>query len=104
VPAPAAGQVRISYLNIHTADMFQDRFNRIAKPGSPWLAGKPRIMVWEEWSGIWDDADTPQSVHEGNIQYMKSRQASEGKRGLCWGFEMLRLGVFVTVVDAVQLS
>jgi hypothetical protein len=82
VPAAAAGQVRISYLNIHTADKFQDRFNRIAKPGSPWLAANPRIMVWEEWSGIWDDADTPQSVHEGNIQYMKNRQASEGKRGI----------------------
>jgi hypothetical protein len=79
--------VRISYANMHTASQFQDRFNRVIKPGSPWLAANPRIQIWEEWSGIWDDAGAPQSLHEDNIRYLQTRQVNEGKmctqRRLC---------------------
>jgi hypothetical protein len=71
--------VRISYANMHTASQFQDRFSRVIKPGSPWLAANPRIHIWEEWSGIWDDAGAPQSLHEDNIRYLQGRQVNEGK-------------------------
>jgi hypothetical protein len=79
VPFPAAGSVRMSFLNMKQAEQFQDRVNRIVSPTSPWKAGFPRIHVWEEWSSIWDDAGVSQSVHENNIRYLKTRQAVEGK-------------------------
>jgi hypothetical protein len=79
VPFPAAGNVRMSFLNMKQAGQFQDRIDRILSPTSPWKAGNPRIHVWEEWSGIWDDAGVSQSVHENNIRYLKTRQTVEGK-------------------------
>jgi hypothetical protein len=78
VPPPTMGSVRFSYVNNKQATGFQDRINRVMKPGSPWLALHPNIHIWEEWSGIWNDKGTPQSTHEANIQYLKNRQASEG--------------------------
>jgi hypothetical protein len=78
VPPPTMGSVRFSYINNKQATGFQDRINRVMKPGSPWLALHPNIHIWEEWSGIWNDKGTPQSTHEANIQYLKNRQASEG--------------------------
>jgi hypothetical protein len=80
VPSPKAGSVRISYINMHQASQFQDRMNRVMKPGTAWLKSHPRLQIWEEWSGIWDDSNIPQSVHEGNLQYLKNRQAKEGER------------------------
>jgi hypothetical protein len=79
VPAPKAGGLRISYINMHQASQFQDRINRVMKAGTPWLNAHPRLQIWEEWSGIWDDSNAPQSVHEGNLQYLKNRQSKEGE-------------------------
>jgi hypothetical protein len=78
------GSVRFSYVNNKQATGFQDRINRVMKPGSPWLALHPNIHIWEEWSGIWNDKGTPQSTHEANIQYLKNRQASEGNMWVLW--------------------
>jgi hypothetical protein len=84
VPFPAAGNVRMSFLNMKQAEQFQDRISRVLSPTSPWKAGNPRIHVWEEWSGIWGDAGVSQSVHENNIRYLKTRQTVEGKtRAVC---------------------
>jgi hypothetical protein len=77
------GSVRFSYVNNKQATGFQDRINRVMKPGSPWLALHPNIHIWEEWSGIWNDKGPPQSTHEANIQYLKNRQASEGNMWYC---------------------
>jgi hypothetical protein len=80
VPGPKAGGLRISFINMHQASQFQDRMNRVMKSGTAWLKARPRLQIWEEWSGIWDDSNIPQSVHEGNLQYLKNRQAKEGER------------------------
>jgi hypothetical protein len=77
-PGPTAGSLRISFLNMHEAVKFKNRFIRVVQPGAPWLSANPRIHVYEEWSGMWDDSTIPQSVHEDNIQYLKGRQLSEG--------------------------
>jgi hypothetical protein len=79
VPNPSAGSLRISYINMHQASQFQDRMNRVMSAGTAWLNAHPKLQIWEEWSGQWNDADIPQSVHEGNLQYLKNRQAKEGE-------------------------
>jgi hypothetical protein len=79
VPNPKAGGLRISYINMHQASQFQDRMNRVMKSGTPWLKANPRLQIWEEWSGQWSDSGVSQSVHEGNLQYLKNRQAKEGE-------------------------
>jgi hypothetical protein len=80
VPSPKAGGLRISFINMHQAAQFQDRMNRVMKSGTAWLNARPRLQIWEEWSGLWDDSNIPKSVHEGNLQYLKNRQAKEGER------------------------
>jgi hypothetical protein len=80
VPSPKAGGLRISYINMHQASQFQDRMNRVMKSGTAWLKANPRLQIWEEWSGLWDDSGVSQSVHEGNLQYLKNRQAKEGEQ------------------------
>jgi hypothetical protein len=77
-PAATAGSLRISFVNMHVASTFKNRFLRVVKPGSPWLSAHPSIHIHEEWSGMWDDADVPQSLHEDNINYVKGRQLTEG--------------------------
>jgi hypothetical protein len=79
VPNPSAGSVRISFINMHQASQFQDRMKRVMNSGTAWLKAHPSIHIWEEWSGMWDDSGIPQSAHEGNLQYLKNRQASEGE-------------------------
>jgi hypothetical protein len=64
---------------MHQAATFKNRFLRVIKPGSPWLSAHPSIHIHEEWSGMWDDADVPQSLHEDNINYVKGRQLAEGR-------------------------
>jgi hypothetical protein len=82
-PAATAGSLRISFVNMHVASTFKNRFLRVVKPGSPWLSAHPSIHIHEEWSGMWDDADVPQSLHEDNINYVKGRQLSEGNHYMC---------------------
>jgi hypothetical protein len=79
VPNPKAGGLRISYINMHQASQFQDRMNRVMKSGTAWLNAHPKLHIWEEWSGQWSDANVAQSVHEGNLQYLKNRQSKEGE-------------------------
>jgi hypothetical protein len=79
VPGPKAGGLRISFINMHQASQFQDRMNRVMKSGTAWLNARPRLQIWEEWSGLWDDINIPKSVHESNLQYLKNRQAKEGE-------------------------
>jgi hypothetical protein len=66
---------------------------RVMSPGSAWLNARPTLHIYEEWSGLWDDAGTPQSVHEDNLYYLKGRQDSEGTAmqesavmGVCYTF------------------
>jgi hypothetical protein len=79
VPNPSTGGLRISFVNMHQVAQFQDRVGRVLSPGSAWLNARPTLHIYEEWSGLWDDAGTPQSVHEENLYFLKGRQANEGK-------------------------
>jgi hypothetical protein len=78
-PGPSTGGLRISFVNMHQVAQFKDRMGRVMSPGSAWLNARPTLHIYEEWSGLWDDASTPQSVHEENLYYLKGRQDSEGK-------------------------
>jgi hypothetical protein len=83
VPAPSKGSFRLSYVSLHQATDFQERFGLVVNPSSSWMALNPTIHVYEEWTGLWDDYDTPQSVHQANVQYLKDRKAN-GKTAFCF--------------------
>jgi hypothetical protein len=75
VPAPSQGSFRVSYISLHTATDFPQRFDLVVDPDSSWMSLNPTVHVYEEWSGHWGDEDTPQSVHEANIQHLNDRRA-----------------------------
>lgn len=51
VPKATPGSYRLSYANLHFADEFPNRLDRMITPGSDWLSENPAIDVYMEWTG-----------------------------------------------------